>query len=93
MDFTNVVKATIYLADMGDFTIVNEEYGGYFNDDDAPAKELFKSHVAKCSHRNICDCDPLAFGLMIGKPFDRFFQNPTKFQATKMSCDSSSVFK
>ena len=39
MDFTNVVKATIYLADMGDFTIVNEEYGGYFNDDDAPARE------------------------------------------------------
>lgn len=39
MDFTNVVKATIYLADMGDFTLVNEVYGGYFNDDDAPARE------------------------------------------------------
>ncbi|MEC8256473.1 MAG: Rid family hydrolase, partial [Bacteroidota bacterium] len=35
----NVVKATIYLADMGDFTLVNEVYGGYFNDDDAPARE------------------------------------------------------
>ena len=39
MDFTNVVKATIYLADMGDFALVNEIYGGYFNDDDAPARE------------------------------------------------------
>lgn len=39
MDFTNVVKATIYLADMGDFALVNKVYGGYFNDDDAPARE------------------------------------------------------
>ena len=39
MDFTNVVKATIYLVDMGDFALVNEIYGGYFNDDDAPARE------------------------------------------------------
>ena len=39
MDFTNVVKATIYLADMGDFVLVNEVYGRYFNDDDAPARE------------------------------------------------------
>ena len=39
MDFTNVVKATIYLADMGDFALVNEIYGGYFNDDNAPARE------------------------------------------------------
>ena len=39
MDFTNVAKATIYLADMGDFSLVNEIYGGYFNDDDAPARE------------------------------------------------------
>ena len=38
MDFTNVVKATIYLADMEDFALVNEVYGGYFNDD-APARE------------------------------------------------------
>lgn len=38
MDFTNVVKATIYLADMEDFILVNEVYGRYFNDD-APARE------------------------------------------------------
>ena len=38
MDFTNVVKATIYLADMEDFVLVNEVYGRYFNDD-APARE------------------------------------------------------
>ena len=39
MGFANVVKATIYLADMVDFSLVNEVYGGYFNDDDAPARE------------------------------------------------------
>ena len=39
MGFANVVKATIYLADMVDFSRVNEVYGGYFNDDDAPARE------------------------------------------------------
>ena len=39
MGFTNVVKATIYLEDMGDFSLVNEVYGGYFNDDYAPARE------------------------------------------------------
>ena len=39
MGFANVVKATIYLADMGDFSLVNEVYAGYFNDDDAPARE------------------------------------------------------
>ena len=39
MAFANVVKTTIYLADMGDFSLVNEVYAGYFNDDDAPARE------------------------------------------------------
>ena len=38
MDFNNVVKSTIYLADMGDFAHVNEVYGRYFNHD-APARE------------------------------------------------------
>jgi len=28
--FQHVVKTTIYLADLGDFTKVNEVYGGYF---------------------------------------------------------------
>jgi 2-iminobutanoate/2-iminopropanoate deaminase len=39
MDFTNVVKTTIFLYDMGDFTAVNEVYGSYFDDKVAPARE------------------------------------------------------
>jgi len=30
-DFSSVVKTTIYLADMGDFAVVNELYAGYFS--------------------------------------------------------------
>ena len=37
-DFSNVVKTSIFLADMNDFVQVNEIYGKYF-DDDAPARE------------------------------------------------------
>src|SRR5690606_11940956 len=36
--FDNVVKATIFLADMGDFGTVNEIYGSYFNQN-PPARE------------------------------------------------------
>jgi 2-iminobutanoate/2-iminopropanoate deaminase len=38
MDFTNVVKSTIFLTDMGQFNDVNEVYGRYFGDQ-APARE------------------------------------------------------
>ena len=37
-DFSHVVKTSIFLADMNDFTQVNEVYGEYFGDD-APARE------------------------------------------------------
>ncbi len=30
MNFGNVVKTSIFLKDMNDFTVVNEIYGGYF---------------------------------------------------------------
>jgi len=36
--FENVVKCSIFLADMDDFASVNEVYGSYF-DEDAPARE------------------------------------------------------
>src|SRR5437879_5722017 len=32
MDFSNVVKTTIFLKDMNNFSKVNEVYGSYFND-------------------------------------------------------------
>lgn len=38
MDFTHVVKTTIFLADMNDFASVNEVYGSYFTGD-YPARE------------------------------------------------------
>ena len=38
MDFSNVLKTTIFLMDMGQFTKVNEVYGSYFSAD-PPARE------------------------------------------------------
>jgi 2-iminobutanoate/2-iminopropanoate deaminase len=38
MDFSNVLKSTIFLMDMGQFTQVNEVYGSYF-EEEAPARE------------------------------------------------------
>lgn len=38
MDFSNVLKSTIFLMDMGQFAIVNEIYGSYFSEG-APARE------------------------------------------------------
>ena len=38
MDFTNIVKTTIFLSDMNLFTAVNEIYAGYF-DGGFPARE------------------------------------------------------
>jgi 2-iminobutanoate/2-iminopropanoate deaminase len=39
MDFSNVVKTSIFLTDMGQFGDVNEVYAGYFNSSTAPARE------------------------------------------------------
>ncbi len=39
MTFANVLKTTIFLMDMGQFAQVNEVYGGYFNNETAPARE------------------------------------------------------
>ncbi|MBI1768746.1 MAG: RidA family protein [Bacteroidetes bacterium] len=38
MDFSNVVKSTIFLKDMNNFPKVNEVYGSYFKDQ-PPARE------------------------------------------------------
>ena len=38
LDFSHVVKTTIFLSDMGLFTMVNEVYGKYFSGD-FPARE------------------------------------------------------
>lgn len=38
MNFSNIIKTTIFLMDMGQFAQVNEIYGSYFADN-APARE------------------------------------------------------
>lgn len=39
LDFSNVVKTTIFLIDMAQFAAVNEVYGAYFDAGNAPARE------------------------------------------------------
>lgn len=39
MSFNNVVKTSIFINNMDDFTLINEVYGSYFNDATAPARE------------------------------------------------------
>jgi 2-iminobutanoate/2-iminopropanoate deaminase len=39
MTFENVVKTTIFIMNMNDFTAINTVYGSYFNEKTAPARE------------------------------------------------------
>ena len=39
MTFENVIKATIFIMNMGDFARINNVYGKYFNIETAPARE------------------------------------------------------
>ncbi len=39
LTFEAVVKSSIFLSDMGNFTEVNTEYASYFNEKTAPARE------------------------------------------------------
>ena len=39
MTFENVVKASIFISDMKNFTEINKIYGQYFNEETAPARE------------------------------------------------------
>lgn len=39
MTFENVVKASIFVNDMNQFSQINAVYGGYFNAETAPARE------------------------------------------------------
>ena len=42
LSFNNVVKTTIFLSDMNDFQQVNEVYGSYFSNNQAPARETIE---------------------------------------------------
>src|SRR5690606_25997873 len=39
LTFENVVKSTIFLSDMNNFTEINKVYSEYFNEENAPARE------------------------------------------------------
>ena len=39
LDFTSVVKTSIFITSMSDFNDINEVYGSYFEKDQAPARE------------------------------------------------------
>lgn len=39
MNFSNVVKSTIYISDMNDFAKINTVYASYFDEEFAPARE------------------------------------------------------
>lgn len=43
MSFDNVIKSTIFVADMHDFSKVNEVYGKYFDSSTAPARECVEA--------------------------------------------------
>jgi len=53
--FSDVVKTTIFLADMGDFSVVNEIYGRYF-DDNKPARATVQAAALPRGARVEIDC-------------------------------------
>lgn len=42
MTFENVIKSSIFVTDMNDFSKINEVYGSYFDDKIAPARETIE---------------------------------------------------
>ncbi|QCX38406.1 RidA family protein [Aureibaculum algae] len=50
LTFENVVKTSIFIADMNDFAKINEIYGAYFNDETAPARETVQ---VACLPKNV----------------------------------------
>jgi len=38
-DYSDIVKSTIFLTDLGNFAVVNDVYGKYFSEQYAPARE------------------------------------------------------
>ncbi|RZJ34277.1 MAG: RidA family protein [Flavobacterium sp.] len=45
MDFSNVVKTTIFITDMSNFARINAIYGSYFDEKFAPARETVQVSV------------------------------------------------
>ncbi len=45
MDFSHVVKSSIFITDMNDFGEINTAYGSYFDEATAPARETVQVSV------------------------------------------------
>ena len=50
MTFENVVKTSIFITNMNDFTNINAVYGSYFNEKTAPARETVQ---VACLPKNV----------------------------------------
>lgn len=50
MDFSHVLKSTIYLKDMGDFASMNEVYASYLKEGKYPARETVQ---VSCLPKNV----------------------------------------
>lgn len=50
MTFENVIKTTIFIMNMGDFTRINSVYGNYFDEATAPARETVQ---VACLPKNV----------------------------------------
>lgn len=50
MTFSNVIKSTIFISDMGNFARINEVYGKYFDEKTAPARETVQ---VACLPKNV----------------------------------------
>ena len=50
MDFENIVKTSIFLSDMGQFSKVNAIYAQYFNESTSPARETVQ---VACLPKNV----------------------------------------
>ncbi|WP_130733639.1 RidA family protein [Flavobacterium sp. J27] len=50
MTFENVIKTSIFISDMNDFTKINTVYGSYFDEKTAPARETVQ---VACLPKNV----------------------------------------
>jgi 2-iminobutanoate/2-iminopropanoate deaminase len=54
MTFEHIVKTSIFIKDMNDFSKINEVYGSYFNEKTAPARETVEvANLPKFVHVEI----------------------------------------
>lgn len=45
MDFSHVIKCSIFISNMNDFSDINQVYGAYFDNETAPARETVQVSV------------------------------------------------